>query len=162
MPHETTQAVALLQLVTVHPLGGQETVHPLGGQATSHWPEVSHETWQVPALLQSTSQLGAPLQATEHTLPGSQTRSQSSSAVHTHVLGLLHVSSEPQPAAAAAQRTVKVRAKKERIGEVELFTRFFLGTARDTYAARRREGDITPTSRGRRPASRGAGQPRAV
>lgn len=105
LPHETTHVAASAQLVTVQPDGGQLTTHPPAGHATSQLADVWHETVQLVELRQSMSQLGAPLHATLHDEPPSQVRAQSSSAVQTHVFGLLQVSSEPQPAAARARRT---------------------------------------------------------
>lgn len=105
LPHETTHVAALLQLVTVQPDGGQLTTHPPAGHATSQLADVWHETVQLVELRQSMSQLGAPLHATLQDEPPSQVRAQSSSAVQTHVFGLLQMSSEPQPAAARARST---------------------------------------------------------
>ncbi len=112
------QVAGLLQLVTVQPLAGQVTRQPPGGHATAQLADVSHETLQVTELLQSTSQLGAPLHATAHAWPAWQVRSQSSSAVHTHVLGSLQVSSEPHPAAMKEKVARVMRVMKEKTREV--------------------------------------------
>jgi hypothetical protein len=73
-PHDTTHVAELLQLVTVQPVAGQVTEQPPGGQATWQFEDVSHETLQVVEALQSTSQLGAPLQATAQAWPARQTQ----------------------------------------------------------------------------------------
>lgn len=110
-------------MVTVQPVVGQVTSQPPGGQATSQDAEVWHDTEQFDAALQSTSQLGAPLQDTEQGWPASQVRLQSCSAVQTQVLLPAQVSSVPQ----AAVVKVQARAKNK-------LTMDFMAVLLETFA----------------------------
>ena len=110
-------------MVTVQPVVGQVTSQPPGGQATSQDVEVWHDTEQFDAALQSTSQLGAPLQDTEQGWPASQVRLQSCSAVQTQVLLPAQASSVPQ----AAVVKVQARAKNK-------LTMDFMAVLLETFA----------------------------
>lgn len=137
-PHDTRQVAGSVQLVTVQPVLGQVTEQPLAGHATSQLFELWHDTEQLADDLQSTSQLGAPLHATEHASPASQVRLQSWSAVQTQLLLPAHVSSVPQPAAVRVQAVQRSRLSRNFIsGLLERLP---------SYAAAARHLDITATS----------------